>query len=172
MAHLWYVDKGSGEWTVLPLRGGAVELNAPHAGSRRDRGRVAALLLRSRTAAGEQWLLISVALRPLSLNGEPVRTGIRALSDKDEIRLADGVRLFFSTERLKQIEPFPGSSVPCPRCRLPIETGAPSVVCDCGTWLHCDADKGLPCFTYAGDCPVCSRPTELSDTFRWQPSAL
>lgn len=174
MAHLWYVDRQSSVWSSLPLEAGVVEVGPDlFSPLRRRGGEPEALLLRSQTGAGEHWLLMNLTLRPLAINGERLANGIRILTDKDEIRLADVGRVFFSSERLPRLELFAGSERPlfCPRCRDPLVVSRPIVRCACSVAYHFDAERDRRCFDY-GPCTVCNAPTELSETFRWQPGAL
>jgi hypothetical protein len=173
MASLWY-QTGSGEWIPWQLDSAAVALGPrllPIMES--DGGPPSALLMRSRCGGLEQWLAMRIAARPLYVNGEPLRTGIRVINDRDEMRLGGRQRVFFSGERLPRVEPFAGGprEVLCPRCRRGIAAGKPIVRCGCGTAFHQDSDPEFQCFTYAPACPVCARPTELTDTYRWQPEA-
>jgi hypothetical protein len=176
MAHLWYENE-AGHWTLAFLREAAVALgsasgvllDSEHAGG------ASALLLRSRIATTEQWLLMNVSLQPLSVNGEVLRTGIRALNNRDEICGKGIGRIFFATERLAAIEAFPGSEREhlCPRCRLGIVAGTPTIRCvSCGTAFHQDVAQDLCCFTYGEKCPLCGNPTVLSETYRFQPDEL
>jgi hypothetical protein len=62
---------------------------------------------------------------------------MRALDAGDELRIGDGPSIFFSTERLACIEPFPGGDAAtfCPRCKQVIESGGAAVRCPaCGSW--------------------------------------
>jgi len=117
--------------------------------------------------APERWLLLADARA--RVNGEPVVAGVRLLRDRDEIRLAGGEVVWFSSEELARIEPFPGNEpLPCARSCRPITPGAPSVRCPrCGTW-HLQTEE-YPGWTYAGTCTVCSAPTRLSGDYAWHP---
>lgn len=132
-----------------------------------------ALLLRSRAGDDEAWLLMCIDRNAIALNGEVVHGAIRVLADRDEIRVAGCGRVFFSTERLARVEPFPGADkrLDCPRCKLEIEVAQAAVRCpnpSCGRWFHQLAER--PCWTYA-DC-VCSQPTALDNGYRWSPEGL
>ena len=99
--------------------------------------------------------------------------GIVALSDRDEIRPADGLPLFFSTETLARVEPFPASGARgfCPRCKQHIEPGTPAVRCPgCSLWYHMSDE--FPCWTYAPQCSACPQETALDADFRWTPEDL
>jgi hypothetical protein len=174
MAHLWVEDLAEGnsqpEWLVQPLDGeAAVPLCAP-----RDDGaaRATALLLCSRTADGEAWLVMSTAPSGVALNGAPLHAGIRVLADRDEIRVDGLGRVFFSSERLARVELFPGADkrIDCPRCKQELTVGSPAVRCpSCGRWYH-QSDE-YPCWTYAAQC-LCGHPTALDAGFRWSPDGL
>jgi hypothetical protein len=124
---------------------------------------------------GNVWLLAAPSHEAVAVNGEPVRAGLVALRDRDEIRLADGERLFFSTQDGATVEPFAGSSTDlrCPRCRRSFEVGSMIVRCPgpgCGV-IHHQTDD-LPCWTYTEWCAVCPQSTELGEEHRWTPEEL
>lgn len=172
-----------GEWTVRPIDTDAA-LALDERGAARSLRRCDVLdgLLRAPDGAvllgvggaGERWLLVARAGVDLHVNDRPVSAGTRVLRDKDEIRLGAGaVPIFFSTERVARIEPFEGSGVAasCPRCRLPLEAGAPAVRCpSCGVAHH--QREGLLCWTYAESCAVCGHPTPLDAELQWVPEAV
>jgi len=81
--------------------------------------------------------------------------------------------MFFSTELLAGVTPYPGSERPilCARCKAEIATASPAVRCPrCGAWHH-QSDE-LPCWTYAERCSVCDQPTALDAGFAWTPEEL
>jgi len=125
-------------------------------------------------------VLLAVAeRRDVYVNGSPLVAGIRLLRDRDEIRMGNVQRLFFSTERLACTEPFPGSEKPvvCPRCKQEIKKAQPSVRCPnpkCGAWHHESAEEELPCWTYAAQCGnvTCDQQTQLGSGYRWTPEDL
>jgi hypothetical protein len=168
MAHLWvegsWTGHGEPEWVVQPLAGKwAVPLPA---------ARTAALLLCSRAAAGESWLIMNVVPAGVALNGAPLRTGIRTLADRDEIRIAGLGRVFYSSERLAQVQPFPGADrrVDCSRCVQEMLPGTPAVCCPrCERWMHMSTE--LPCWSYAETC-LCPQPTTLNAGYQWTPNGL
>jgi hypothetical protein len=168
MAHLWVEDSATGNaepgWLVQPLDGeSAVPLPAAPA---------AALLLCSRIAASESWLIMNVASASVALNGTPLRGGIRTLADRDEIRIAGLGRVFFSSERLAQVQPLPAADQPvgCPRCAHEIRLGTPAVRCPrCERWMHMSDE--LPCWGYSEACP-CGHPTALDAGYQWTPNGL
>ncbi len=182
MAHLWMQD-GEGAWGVLSLSGpeldlGRLEARVGGASGERPPGGVpgpaapAAHLLR---VPGEpaEWLLLAAPRAGLSINGLPLRVGIRVLVDRDEIRIGSRGTVFFSTESLARSEPLPSSDRPllCPRCRQAIGPGTQAVRCpQCGLWHHQSAE--LPCWTYAPTCALCPQGTELDAGFRWTPEEL
>ncbi len=173
MPHLWREDRsletGEPEWVVQPLDDeAAVPLGALSAA---DTG-AAALLLRSRTDQGELWLAMSATPAGVALNGAPLLTGIRALVDRDEIRVAGLGRVFFSTERLACVAPFPGADTPtfCPRCKQAIAAGSPAVRCPACQRLYHQSGE-YPCWTYAATC-LCGHSTALDAGFRWTPNGL
>lgn len=180
MPHLWVRDESAaGDWLVTPLDDGAFALPASGAPPRVHRQLAeaargtAALLLRSRLPDGETWLVMGLAPSGVLLNGEPLRTGIRVLADRDELHV-DGVgRVFFSSERLARIEAFPGAerTVRCPRCKQIVEPGSAAVRCpQCAAWYHQSDD--LPCWTYAPHCALCPQPTALETGYQWTPAEV
>jgi hypothetical protein len=178
MVQLWRQDPTTAEWGPLSLDGeAAFALSA--AGLAPDGARDAAtragaaLLLRSRTPDGEAWLVMSVAPGGVRLNGAPLLAGIRVLSHRDELQVDGLGRVFFSTECLPRVEPFPGADRPvvCPRCRGALAPGAPAVHCpQCKIWVHCSDEK--PCWEYAETCPMCPQPTAADTGYRWTPEEL
>ena len=177
MPHLWTEDRsmvsGEPEWVVLPLMGEAtVPLGDTSAGA----GVAAALLLRSRTDQGETWLAMSAtpagSALGVAVNGLPLQAGIRVLADRDEIRVLGLGRVFFSTEQLACVAPFPGTDTPtfCPRCKQAVTAGSPAVRCPtCERWYH--QSEEYPCWTYTDQC-LCGHPTALDAGFQWTPNGL
>ena len=173
MPHLWMQDRspetGEPDWVVRPLEDeAAVPLG--HAPASADGA--AALLLRSRTDHGEIWLAMSATPTGVALNGVPLHAGIRVLADRDEIRVEGLGRVFFSTERLARVEPFPdvAGATFCPRCKQAIAAGTPAVCCPaCQRWYHQSDD--CPCWSYTPHC-LCGHPTALDAGFQWSPNGL
>lgn len=132
------------------------------------------ILLQSSPESGmDAWALLCPPGLRVRVNGDPVRTGIRVLQDRDEVLLDGTERLFFSTERAARPEPFPGSErrVVCPRCKQPIAKGDMAVRCpNCGVWSH--QSETYPCWSYTDACAVCGHPTAMDDRYRWTPDAL
>ena len=89
-----------------------------------------AFLSRAPNAGQEGWLLFTPAAQPVLVNGEPVFLGLRALRDRDELRLPGAAPMYFSTEHRVAIEPFTGlAEGRCPRCTKVIELLTPAVRC-------------------------------------------
>lgn len=176
MAQLWVQDE-AGAWGAIALD---PAISAPVGAPGLACGvRVpplalgGAVLLRSRSAVDETWLLQSAPGDAVTVNSSPLYLGLRALRDRDEIRIAGGHRFYFSTERLAHIEPFPqiDHAVICARCKQAIQPGSPAVQCpQCGTWCHQSSELG--CWTYGQNCPLCDQPTALDAGYRWSPGAL
>ena len=171
MAHIWILDTAQ-SWKALQLGPEAAWISSrpPHdlrdAADGDPEGGVD--LIPRDDAGREQWLLLADWQPGVWVNGLPLSAGMRVLADRDEIRLAAGSSVFFSTERLALIEPYPGgdSSAACPRCRLPIEKGSPAVMCPaCLVWYH--QTEEFPCWLYSARCGLCSQPTDLAAGFRW-----
>src|SRR5437870_299369 len=115
MAHLWIHDEV--QWENFSITGNIFDL-AP------------AVLMRSgpeaNAAARELWVLLASPEVQVRVNGEAA-AGIRALADRDEIRM-EQLTVYFSTERLACIVPFSEQQpVPCARCKLQIQPGDPAV---------------------------------------------
>ena len=167
MAHLWiesnHPDNGAPEacgWRVLPLTEGALNLGD-------------ALLLRSRHESREVWFVMSATPSGVRLNGVPLAACIRVLRDRDELHIGGWGRVFFSTESLARVEPFPGSERParCPRSHDLIEIGTDAVRCpNCGVWYHQCPE--FPCWTYAANCALCPQPTALDSGYSFNPEDL
>ena len=180
MAHLWMrrpsaVDAGQsvGEWVATALEGEAFRFaaNAAHLSPTACEDGTTAMVLRSRGPDGESWVL--VGSDTTRINGAPLLSGIRVLADRDEVQV--GGQVFFSTEHLACVEPFPGAGQPifCPRCKQEIALASPAVQCPgtgCRVWHHQSDD--LPCWTYAERCALCDQPTETGTTYRWTPEEI
>jgi hypothetical protein len=135
---------------------------------------VTAVVMRRARPQGEVWLLLTTQDHAVWVNGSPLSTRLRVLRDRDEVRLRDGRRLFFSTERLAQIEAFPGAedTIYCVRCRQALAPHSPAIQqCPaCGVWHH--QTEELLCWTYAERCAMCDQQTRLDAGFRWTPEEL
>jgi hypothetical protein len=177
MAHLWMPDEG-GDWNVLSLNGADVDLTALLSGEkpRPENGAEAApraLLLREPSAGSSGWLLVTTKGCRARVSGMSVATGIRRLSDRDEILLHGLGRCYFSTETLARIEPLSEEAATgcCPRCKQGMTVGQPAVRCPgCGVWHH--QSNELPCWTYAERCAICGGSTALDAGFSWTPEEL
>lgn len=178
MAHLW-IQESQG-WRAEQLTARVFELARLEASAgglvARDAAepvtRTTASLARSEVGGAPAWALIAPPHSRVRVNGEAPLAGLCVLADRDEIVIASGVRYFFSTETLAQVDPFPGSeqgqAVFCGRCRDRITRGALAVRCGgCGIWYHQDAD--LPCWSYSENCAFCGRATALDAGFQWTP---
>lgn len=123
---------------------------------------------------GERWLLLVGPDADVRVNGRALSaTGIGVLLDHDEIRMPAGTRLYFSTEREAQVEPFPGAGDPvfCPRCHQIVEKDTPAVRCPGGcAWYHQTGES--PCWTYAPTCAMCPHATDLEAGLTWTPAQL
>jgi hypothetical protein len=162
MAHLWIADPPDG-WALVPLPDGGLPLS-----------RVPGLEAAARATLiggshpGGAWVLVGTEL--VRINGFPLVTGVHALVDRDEIRLAGAEPAYFSTERRASPEPLPHSdrALACPRCRTTMLAGTPAVRCPgCSVWHH--ASDEMPCWSYAPTCALCSQVTDLNAGFRWMP---
>ena len=102
MAHLWQRETNEDRWAVIPLESDGLALSP-----RRRRLTPAILgeemidavvLLPMTGARGSDWVLISRSDAEVGINGLPLISGIRVLSDRDEISIGTGESYFFSTE--------------------------------------------------------------------------
>lgn len=174
MAHLWIQTCG-GEHGVLTLELDQYELPAAvHRVLDRDGGAARAAML-LRVDRSSSWTLVVDRNSAVEVNGAPVTAGLRVLEDRDEIRLAGGAPIWFSTESLARVEPAPafaGRKRRCPRCSDPIEAGSPAVCCPrCGVFSHEQQDRA--CFTYQkAPCAACGEFSELDGSFHWTPEGL
>jgi len=180
-AHVWLQDTPN-SWAVLPLVGNYFILDPgsvpPVRATQSPRVKQGQVLLGryQRDGEPERWVLKAAPRTAITVGGRRLYFGIRVLADRDEIVLGGRVRLYFTTERLPRIEPFPGSAHPtfCARCKQRIEKGTLAVRCpnpECNYW--CEQTEARPCWTYGPTCPMCSQPTKLEGaTFRWSPEGL
>jgi hypothetical protein len=158
------------------------------------------LLVRSGDTHGlDRWVLICSPGSRTRVNGVRLPIGVRvlvdrdaidvgdcdaidvgdcdaaALGDRDATALGDRQVLFFSSEQLAQVLPFPGKDdhTSCIRCKLPLESGTPAVRCpapECGFWHHQSDDQS--CWTYTAACASCGHPTAFDADFQWSPWEL
>lgn len=177
MAHLWTIDD-VGAWAAMSLDADVLlladsGLTRVAGAAEALRAASSAMLHRDGRGAHARWTLLVPPHAPILVNGAPVPLGIVALADRDEIRLAPGSRMFFSTETLATVEPYPADSPRgfCPRCKQRIEPGSAAVKCPaCGLWHH--ASGALPCWTYGENCAACPQATSLEAGFGWTPEEI
>lgn len=174
MAHLWIADRDSG-WCVLPLDETEYSLaqypprpiGTQHViGERADD----VLLLPSRDSVQTTWAVVVGSRRSVQVGGRPLALGLCVLSDRDEVRIEGVGTIFFSTETLAHIEPFPSADHECccPRCTLEIKAETQAVRCpNCGVWHHQSGERD--CWSYAPSCAMCTHGTALDAGFRWAP---
>lgn len=168
MAHLWI--RQTDGWAILPLERATLTLEDVRRVARPDAiGTDRAALCRTRQGR-EEWHLVAASGSTIAVNGLPLSAGLRTLLDRDEIRAPGLGRVYFSAERLANVEPLPdlAHDASCPRCRQRIEPGAFAVCCPgCDLWHHQSED--LPCWTYAATCAMCQQSTAAHAGFRWMP---
>jgi hypothetical protein len=173
MAHLWTRQEVS-EWAPLPLESDVFDLSAsPPRETRLSSAGGEGQVLLARVEEARGWVLLTGPGHRVRVNGSRLSSGIRVLSDRDEIRI-DGVgTFFFSTEKLAAVEPLPEQVRPifCPRCKQEIRGQTPAVQCpQCRVWHHQSPE--LPCWTYSGTCALDDQPTNLDADYRWTPREL
>ena len=176
MAHLWTRD--STLWEPVKLDADVFDFAcapAPVVSDQPRPERVSTSIRLRRVGAGPdaKWVMVAGRTDRVLLNGSPAVLGLSVLTDRDEIRLADGKEFFFSTETLASVEPFPATGVRgfCPRCKQVIAPASPAVRCPgCGLWHHASDD--LPCWTYGPHCAACPQDTALDAGFQWTPEEL
>lgn len=139
------------------------------------------LLLYTRTGADGRMscMLFAPHGARVRVNDTWLTTGVRVLCDRDVISRPGAADIYFSTERLPEIVPFPAPqdgapATYCARCRAEIAAGEPAVCCPaCSTWHHENAAVGHNCWTYAPHCAVCEQSADLDGaSYRWSPDAL
>ncbi len=173
MAHLWVREETAGPWAVLPLEADIIDLrqNPPRPVAAGEVAGDSAVALIRRGPAS--WAVMAAPDAEVAVNGWPLATGLHAARDRDELRVGGAGPVYFSTETLAIVAPFPGAERPiyCPRCKQEIRPGTSAVKCpQCGAWHHQTED--LPCWTYGPHCALCDRKTDLSTGFQWTPEEL
>jgi hypothetical protein len=176
MSQLWMREDDL-SWGVLSLEDRAVRLDLRplrrvHGGLRK-RGLDSRVVMFPRDPGHpEDWILLAGDRQPVRVNGFPLHTGLRLLQHRDRIRIGSEDPVWFSTERLAHVEPFPGSVRPtrCARTKIELTPEAPAVCCpECGTW-YAQSDQ-QPGWTYGDSCVMCRHPTDLTAGFRWIPES-
>ena len=129
---------------------------------------------------GAVWLLVAGRLAPaVTVNGDELPFGLRALEDRDEIVINDQSirRYFFSTETTPGVEKHPPSEDQqepsrCPRCTQFIASGQDAVRCPaCRVWHHQTSE--LPCWSYGETCGACHKQlTNLDAEYSFHPEQL
>jgi hypothetical protein len=174
LAHLWAAD-GEGGWQAAALAGDAFVLTGagPEPAPSPPEAGADLRLLRLEVGDGtESWALLGGPEQEALVNGLPIAgLGIRVLRDRDQVQLPGGPPFFFSSERLAQVESFPGAAgARCPRCQAAIGPATPAVRCPgCGLWHHQSPE--WECWTY-GHCSGCGRAGALGGDFAWTPEGL
>lgn len=183
MAHIWIQEAESDEWVARVLEREAVtgiELRPLRITRPRESRAFAPLEVSCADRDGmRRWVLMVARQASALINGRPCPAGIRALRDRDEL-VVEGGRLYFSSEEMAAIVPFPGREDEgagrgpcCARCKGPLAKGGPAVRCPaCGSWHHQDEAAQRPCWTYVASCAVCSHATAFAPEFRWSPEHL
>jgi hypothetical protein len=169
---VWAIALLDGDHAIVLTGDPDQPLSVCHHGRRKKN--VRAYLRRSTEPGnGEKWVLFVAAGDRVHVNGTLLAVGMRVLKDRDEIGVGNGDSVFFSTERLARVQPFPGigREAKCPRCWDPIQVGSPAVQCPrCGVWHHQDTENNRPCWTYTEKCAAsCDQSTDLQAGYQWTP---
>ncbi len=168
----------SGRWQALKLAGETLSLIGESA-SVADGSAAATtpspgpVLRRLASGSGDAWVILAPASAPVRVNGQQLHTGLRVLAHRDAVQLGAAPPLYFSSERVAVIEPYPGGRVPvfCPRDKTVITAGSPAARCpSCSSWFH--QSEALPCLNYGEVCPICGERTELDGELRWTPGEV
>lgn len=123
-------------------------------------------------ASSEDWAVLAGVGTRLRVNGVGIAVGIATLRHRDELCLDGGPALYFSTERLVNVEKYRANDAPrCPRCTLPIEVGDAYVCCPGCRVLHHQLPE-RECWTYTPTCTLCDQSSDLSAGYRWSPEGL
>jgi len=111
-----------------------------------------------------EWVLLAAPDSRVSVNSEDAAvTGIRVLRHKDMI-CAEGLRLFFSGEKIAAVSALEAADVHCARCQSEMQTGTPVLLCpECGAPHHAEG-----CWDAAPACALCPRPTNARGLL-WSP---
>lgn len=186
MAALW-MTTSDGAWAPAELRSAALlaegDLGLIDKVVDRAHGDQAVIMPHGVNLRDATWLLMAPLAARLRINELPFNTGIRVLANRDAICLPGGSPMFFSTESLARIEPFPANvndnaqdldPVYCARCKLAIGDGDSAVCCpQCGIWHHEQVAEERACWTYADTCALCDQSTDLTTAdYRWSPEVL
>ena len=112
MSHLW-VRNSDGRWTDHPLDSELVRLtpNGPATLAEHAllNGVSDPVLVRTPDPFGlAGWVVMCSPCSRTRVNGVRLLIGARVLRDRDAIALGDGNTVFFSSERVAEIVPFPG----------------------------------------------------------------
>lgn len=180
MAHLWiHIDRDDHKgWAIAPLdHTGEFILSKDNEApvKVKEQGESPGLpqINRSEIDGRDAWVLLTPPDSDVSINGLRMLAGERVLKNMDEILLRGMGRIYFSTEKLATVEPFPGGGkMLCGRCRQEIKEKTPGVKCPgCGIWHH-QSNDDLPCWTYSSRCSNCDYQTEIGSGYRWTPEGL
>jgi Prokaryotic RING finger family 1 len=176
MAHIWTMERETGEWAVHSLAGAEAfrlcDRGVEPVGT--AEAPAGPLLQRYRTAlhTHDQWALLLEPGTRIHANGEAVETGIRVLRNRDMVKLGNGLELVFSTEDLPAVVAVPSERIGtrCARCTRPFGADDRVVVCPrCATSHH--AMEALPCWNALPGCAACGASTS-GDEYAWTPESL
>ncbi len=150
-------------WLSLPARR-ARKSKAPRLLRRRPRGREAVALEPIRSESGPSLLMMRPGSLDARLNGAPAPR--LTLLHSGDLLWLDGAGLM-AVEMAREISAAPATEEQaahaCPVCRGPIAVGEQVLTCSgCSSALHDEPELG--CARLVGTCPVCSTPTDHSES--------
>ena len=172
MSVLWIYREPEQQWQPMPLDGESIRLSGDQARPIVAGGDAPASLIAPGPLGGAAWVMIASLGAGVCVNGVPLLLGIRVLLNRDAIRVGANECVYFSSESLAQVVPYPDQrAVPCARCKTDIAPGMQAVKCPkCGAWHHQSGD--LACWAYHEKCARCDYPTAMDGQYHWSPEGL
>lgn len=181
MPYIWFREEGA-MWAPLQLfekpidmgKSTPAEFRPEGSGQRLSSDGGAVLFPVDDNRLADTWVLVWSHDRAVRVNGLRSSTGIRVVSDRDEIKIDSMPAVFFSGESQPRVESFAGaeSEMFCPRCKNKIEPNTPVVRCTvCSLVYHENIEEERNCWSYA-PCCGCGTPTEVNGDFRWTPEEV
>lgn len=172
MAVIWSRSEEN-EWAPRDLPGEGLSLLSIIEPGPSGNAKAGTPALKPNSAQRRSWVLLAPEQADVTVNGETVATGIRALRDRDVVEFNNSGPMYFSTERLARVTPCPETerAIYCQRCKTKIEPGSPAVECPrCSAWYH--QTDTLPCWRYSEQCTLCPQSTDFDAGYSWHPEDL